>query len=243
MIKKIIFLIIIVLFFFIFLFKGENVFYFLLSPLQRFFSFSLVQNNLDNNICDEKTQIKIFQNENQILRKHLNFLEKSKDKFILTNVIGRKIGVDSNWTLLDKGKNDGVINGLAVVDARGFLIGKIYKTTDYYSFLMPIFDYRSLISADILSNVNDNEQTNNIVSGIIKGQYESTIKIEYVPSNKKVNIDDFIITSGLQENIRRGIIIGKIDAINENTSTIFKDIIIKSFFNKNFRIASIILPK
>jgi rod shape-determining protein MreC len=66
--------------------------------------------------------------------------------------------------------------------------------------------------------------------------------MEYVPLDKKISIGDSVVTSGLEENIRWGILIGQIVEINKKDNSIFQELTIKPLLNPNFKIVSIILP-
>lgn len=232
--KSVIFLIIIVLAF-IFLLKGENVFFTALMPFQQFlYGGNDSENNLIQQI--ESAQIDMYKNENEVLRKHLNFLEISHDNFIIANVIGKRYELGSEWFLLNKGIRDGLKKGFAIVDENGILIGTIAKTENIISYMKPIFDRHSSIAVDILSE--DSED----ISGIISGEYGLSIKMKYIPIDKQINIGDTIITSGLDKNVRRGIIIGEIAEVDKNPNAIFQNAIIRPFFNPNFRTVSILIP-
>lgn len=234
--KFFIFILVIVLFFvFIFLLKGENVFFTLLSPVQR-----LLYGSGNGTYCPTEqinnAQIQVYKDENKILRNHLNFLENSSDNFVMANVIGKRHELSSEWFLLNKGARDRLKKGFAVVDENGILIGTIAKIKDTLSYMKPIFDRNLSIAVDVLGE--DGED----ISGIVSGEYGLSIKMEYIPIDKQINVGDTVITSGLDENIRRGIVIGEVADVDKNPNVIFQNAVIRPLFNPNFRIVSILIP-
>ncbi|MDD5625848.1 MAG: rod shape-determining protein MreC [Patescibacteria group bacterium] len=253
--RVVIFFIVIVLLFFAFSNGGKSTLFFLLTPFEKLSykisghpkNFIECQNwqndksaleNEINNLKTENTKLQIYQTENQTLKNHLNFLNNSKDSFVLANIIGKRIETGYTWFLLDKGKKDGVNIGLAVVDENGTLVGTIIKVEDYLSFLQPIFDSHSQIAADIIIKGENPDS----VSGIVQGEYGLTMKMNYIPLDKAIKTGDIIITSGLEENIRRGLIIGEIAEINKKPNAVFQEAVIKSPKSlSDLRIASIIL--
>ena len=236
------FIIFVFLFILIFLLKGENIFYTSLSPLQRLLYGQAEDVFIANNFYLEleETKLKIYQAENELLKRHLNFLETTKDNFLLANIIGKGYEVGFDWFIIDRGSRDGVKKSLAIVDEKGVLIGTVVKVKDFIAYLRPIFDRHSSVAADILWESSQSDIQ--IVSGLVQGEYGSTIKMKYIPLNKAVNLGDTIITSGLDKNIRRGIIIGRVAAIDKKPNAIFQEVVIKPLFNPNFRIVSILLP-
>jgi len=73
--------------------------------------------------------------------------------------------------------------------------------------------------SSIFSDDNKFETT----SGVIQGEYNLIVKMKYVSLSQKVEVGDIVITSGLEENIRRGIIIGEVAEINKNQMLFFKN--------------------
>ncbi|MDD5172894.1 MAG: rod shape-determining protein MreC [Patescibacteria group bacterium] len=245
------FIFVIFLFFIIFLLKGENLFYIILKPEQKL----LYQSNrgeIEDDFCRqikiENVQLKNTQLENEILREYLDFLTKSKDKFIMANVIGRRTESGITWFLLDRGEKQGLRSGLAVLDENGVLIGIINKVEKEVSYFHPIFDQHLSIAADIISqefltdigSSKKNEKSETI-SGIIQGEYGLNLKMKYVPLDKEIKIGDGVITSG-QDNIRWGIIIGQVAEIDKKPNAIFQEILIRPLFQTDFKIVSVILP-
>ncbi|MDA2922619.1 rod shape-determining protein MreC, partial [Patescibacteria group bacterium AH-259-L07] len=230
------FAVIVLLFIFIFLLKGENVFFISLLPFQRFLYGS---NDSVRDLVQqiENAHIEVYKSENEILRKYLNFLEISHDNFVMANVVGKQHELGSEWFLLDKGEKHGLKKGLAVVDENSMLIGILIDVKSSIAYLQPVFDRHSLIAVDTLNNEREG-----IISGIIQGEYGLAIKMKYVPVDKQINVGDTVITSGLDENIRRGIIIGSIAEVNKTQNAIFQSAIIRPLFNPNFRIVSILIP-
>ncbi|MBU2416305.1 rod shape-determining protein MreC, partial [Patescibacteria group bacterium] len=54
-----------------------------------------------------------------------------------------------------------------------------------------------------------------------------TIKMDFIPQNKRINNEDIVITSGLEKNIPKGLVIGKITRINKNNNEVWQNAIIE----------------
>ena len=252
--RKLIVFIIILLLIFIFLLKGENVFFDFLLPIQNFFyqleAPSLSGDEFYNQLKIENVKLKKIQVENEIIRDHFNFLDETKDNSILARIIGQKSVAGFKWFLLDQGANNGIKPGLAVVDQNGVLIGVVAKVKDSISYSQPIFDQHLFLAVDIITYnpltqlPSKNDISNpKIASGIIQGEYGLTLKIKYIPLDKKINIGDAVITTGLEDNIRWGIVIGQVMEINKKPNDIFQEVIVKPLLIPNPKIVSIILPQ
>ncbi len=233
--------IIIVLFFAIFFpLKGKNIFFFISNPFQKFFYRSNEERaeNIGSYLRD--SELEACRTENFLLKNLLDLTKQTENKSVIANVIGKRSEEGMEWFLLDKGARHGIRSGLAVMDENGVLVGILIKVEESISYLRSIFDSRSSLAADIITP-GDNDD-GEIVSGIVQGEYGLGIRMKYIPVDKQINPGDTVITSGLEENIRRGVIIGQVAGVEKRPNDIFQEAVIKSFSNQNFRVVSILIP-
>ena len=87
-----------------------------------------------NYLLAENARLSILEEENKALRASLNFSIKNKRSLVLSNIIAREedgsVNGNQNF-IIDKGSRDEVINGLAVVDGEGVVIGKIISIQEH----------------------------------------------------------------------------------------------------------------
>ena len=94
-----------------------------------------------NRLIAENVELKFLKEENLTLRKQLNFLAKSGERYLMANIISRgELEGDvanSRSVVIDKGLRDGLFAGLAVVSfvgpgdsSQGVIIGKIVNVKD-----------------------------------------------------------------------------------------------------------------
>ena len=64
-----------------------------------------------------------------------------------------------------------------------------------------------------------------------------------IPQSEKVSLDDIVITSGLGENIPRGLVVGKVILVNSESNEIWQSATIEPLANfDNLTLVSVILP-
>lgn len=177
----------------------------------------LLQNQIDN------AQLKLLTDENTELRKQLNFVKISAFKTIGADVIGKNIDPLGNTLIINRGGNDGIeINDPAMV-GNGLLIGKIVKIEKDISIVRLINDNQSKIAATVVNNDHS--------LGLVEGGYGISIRLNYVPQNETINNGDIIVTSGLEEKIPAGLLIGTIEAIEKEAYQPFQKAILTPFAN------------
>lgn len=166
--------------------------------------------------------VKVLEDENKSLREHLSFTKDANNKFVLSNVVSQG-GVDNSNGLvedfvLDKGSNDGVYPGLAVVSGTGALIGKVSVVKENAAIAYLVNNDKCRIAATIFGE----DKTN----GIIEGELGLTTKMKFIPLSKKIKIGDLIVSSGLEPNIPKGLVIGKVSEVNKENNGIWQEVVV-----------------
>lgn len=190
----------------------------------------------------EIAEMEVLKRENEILRSHLDFSQKREFKQVLTNIIGERFEAGTNWFLIDKGTSNGIERGLAVVNEGGFFVGTIIEVDKFISYFMPIYDPHSQRAADIIGKDGVGGEEG-VTSGIVQGKFGLSAEMSWIPQEISISPGDMVITSGLEENIPRGLVIGEVQDVIKKPNAIFQKVIVKPMFSsEELRIVSVILP-
>ena len=192
-----------------------------------------------NELIVENAKHKRLEEENQILRDNLGFLSKNDYKYIVSNVISRgdiaDIAGRTETITIDKGARDGVYDGLSVVSSQGIVVGKVYETKSLTAKVYLSNSSRCKLAATAL---NDNK-----TSGVTEGDLGLTIKMGIIPQAKEINAGDIIVTSGLEKDIPRGLVIGKVKEVNKENNELWQEAIIEPMVDPDeIIIVSVLLP-
>lgn len=161
-------------------------------------------------------QLEIDGIENEQLRDMLNLTKKYETS---NAIVAEVISVDSTWfevITVNKGKKDGIKENMTVLTPSG-LVGKVTKVFDDYSQVTTILDVYNAVSAsltktgDLVTTIGD--------MGLVK---ERLLKLKYVPSDILLAENDVIETSGMGGIYPRGIYIGTIKKVEEDSSLMKK---------------------
>lgn len=159
----------------------------------------------NHDVLEEK--VKLLSDENDELKKQLNFIQKSETQHILANVVGKEVLSTDQTFIIDRGSNDGIKVDQPVIVGEGILIGKITKVDENISIIRLLNDNRSRIGASI---INQNKSI-----GVVEGGFGISLKMNLIPRDEIVLVGDKVITSGLEMSIPRGLFIGTV-AVVEN---------------------------
>jgi rod shape-determining protein MreC len=178
----------------------------------------------------EKSEIAALEDENKFLREQLEFPTDDRYSKVISYIIGKSNDDTQNTLIIDQGKKAGIIVGAPVVVNDGILVGKILKVNDYDSVVLLINDHNSRVAVSV--------QNEDKTIGLIKGEYGLGVKMELIPQIEKIEKSDIVITSGIENNIPRGLIIGTVDSLIGSEEEVFKSAVIKLpvDFNKLFAV-------
>lgn len=164
-----------------------------------------------NNLRSEVSKLKALEEENISLRKELDFLDDLKREYVTASIIAYDPLNVSNAITINKGRNDGISEGLAAV-FEGVLVGTVSEVGDNYSKVSLITDPRSAIPVSIQGKKAD---------GVVRGVVGSGAFLDKVPQGANIEKGDVIVTSGIDRKIPRGIPIGEVNKIDSKEGSLF----------------------
>ena len=205
--------------------------------------FNYVGNLIDDfselrNVQEENDKLKTsiervdaIETENIELSREIEELKKEPNiDYVLTDydylnatVISRNIGYWYNTLTIDKGTNNGISEGMVVVNSTG-LIGKIIKTTTFTAEirLITTSDTNNKISVSIS---NGNGKINGLIN---RYDYENNfLEVEGISNTEEVKVGDYVYTSGLGGVFPSGILIGTVESITTDEYDLSKIINVK----------------
>ncbi len=164
----------------------------------------------------EASRLKEVARENEWLRQQLNLDQPAKQRLVMVEVSGYDL-TQGQYFLVNRGSADGVVAGLAVAAANNFLVGRVVEVNDNFSKILLISDGASAINA-----VTQDTRVN----GSVKGSHGLGITLEMVPIDAQINVGETVLSSGLNDGIPRGLVIGRITSLNKKANEIWQSAVI-----------------
>lgn len=212
----------------------QKIFYTPIDSISKFIDnfFSLKDVLKENKILKSNIEkIESLEAENIELKQEINKLKEelnvdyvlSEYDFLNATVISRNFMYWYNNLTIDKGKNNGIEEGMVVINSTG-LIGKIVNVSTFSSDvkLITTNDTDNKISVTVASG-------NKKLTGLINtySYEEGFLKIEGISNTETVNVGDYVYTSGLGGVFPSGILIGRVDSIVTDVYDLAKIINVK----------------
>lgn len=168
-------------------------------------------------------QIDDLTQENALLSQNKYELERLQELYNLDNTYSeyekiacRVVGKDSgNWFNLftiNKGKKDGIMNGMNVISGSG-LVGIVCDTYDNHATVRAIIDDESAVTVKFA-----NSSFHGIVSGDLEQYNTGKLHITDVRKEADVKEGDMVLTSHISKSFLPGILIGYVSEINQDSN-------------------------
>lgn len=181
-----------------------------------------------------RSQTEMLKIENENLRSALNLAKRVPHHLVNAQVIGRSLDVTEQTLIINAGTKHGLRENQPVIIGDGQLIGKIIRLDAGSAWVRLLSDNRSKIAAMIL-NANNSR-------GVVEGGYGLSVKMDFIPRNEIVNIGEQVITSGLETNLPKGLLIGTIAALENEAYKPFQRAIVMPAANlEKIDIVSVII--
>lgn len=171
--------------------RSTTSYYLNLLDLKRF-NEGLLQEN-----ASLKTRLELLrelENENGRLRDLLQFKQKSKMDLVAARVVGRDLVPDHNTLTLNKGSNEGLKAGLAVITLKG-AVGTLLKVEPSRSHVMLITDRYSVVDGLV-------QRTR--AQGYVEGNGGNDCALKYTDRTSELSKGDVIVTGGLDHIFPKG---------------------------------------
>ena len=180
---------------------------------------------------------KSAERENEYLREALAYKQQKTELSLLAAQV---VGMDSvdalNTVVIDRGANDGVRVGMAVI-SRGNLAGRVLTVTSASAHILPIDSTQSSVHA---VTSGDPEGTD----GIITSDGGKHLTLTRIDPEAVLKIGDSVETSGLAGRFPRGLLIGRVLSIHSSPASVFREAVIDRFERtKDLHILQIVTSK
>jgi rod shape-determining protein MreC len=159
--------------------------------------------------------------ENKRLRQMIEFKDDADYEVISAEVVGKNSVEMRNTLTLNRGKIEGITEGMSVRTDAG-LAGQIVSSSDNYSLVESIFNRNVRISAKI-------QRTG--IDGIVAWEGDEYLLLKNIPTSFDVQIGDVVLTSNFTNKYPKNVPIGVIKQIKDDPGSLFFKVEIEPYVN------------
>jgi rod shape-determining protein MreC len=136
--------------------------------------------------------------------------------FVSAKVINNSTQMFKNYITVNKGREDGVIPGMAVISTKG-AVGKVKSVSEHYAVLISLLNVDDQMSASI-------KKTGHFGTAQWDGTDPRMINLNYIPRHVTPLVGDTVVTSGFNAVFPADVLVGVIRKANLKDEAQFWDI-------------------
>lgn len=151
--------------------------------------------------------------ENERLRRLLGFVEEAPQRTVAARVIAEDAASWFRTIEIDRGSEEGVIEGRPVVNAAG-LIGRVVRSSAHSARVLLITDASSAVAV----LVQDQR-----IRGVCRGQ-GGALALDFALVQDEIQVGDGVITSGLGGIFPKGLVVGYVRSVHREQFGLFQTV-------------------
>jgi len=166
--------------------------------------------------AEQVQRLQILEAENQYLRKLLETKRQLGSRVQPASILYSARDPFNRRVVLDRGSNEGVIEGQPVVDDQG-VVGQVTRVSADYAEVTLLTDRNQSIPAQVVRNG---------LRTVVFGTGDGRLEMRYMSSNADVQVGDWIVTSGIDGIYPRGLRVGKVESLESDPNGVFSKFIL-----------------
>ena len=178
-----------------------------------------------NRLKTDNIRLKELEAENATLRDLLKFT-RSNTTFttVPADVIGRDPSPYLATLIINVGENRGLKPGMPVITGGSAMVGRVLQVNLRTAKVQLLGDVASAVNALI---------QNSRATGLVRGQPDGSLVMDYIPQEEKVKPGDIILTSGLGGDLPRALVIGTVTDVTKRDIDLFQSATLRSAVDLN----------
>ena len=180
-------------------------------------------------------RLKALEEENKTLRLQTKFLTSSGYDSVGARIISRDLRDERALLLIDRGLQDHLEIGQAVITDEGIFIGKIYSLKEQVATVELLTDPHSRVAAALAG-----EQR---LIGVVEGRGNGAARLTFIPSSEKIEADQIVVTANTHDKVPQNLPLGIVNAILGNPTDPFLSAAIEPLVHLNqISLVSVLRP-
>lgn len=183
----------------------------------------------------DRAELERLRDEHKELTELLGFLGRHQYRSVTAAVVSRSIGPEASAFVIDRGTTDGIVVGAPAISGEGVLVGKVVSATAGAASIRVLSDRDSATAVTLLNGTR--------TIGVVEGMSGALLRLQYIPQDERVSINDIVVTSGLETNVPSGLIVGIVNTVESNPNAPFQEAILEPLADaRRLTAVSILLP-
>jgi rod shape-determining protein MreC len=164
-------------------------------------------------------RLRELEDENARLRGLIAFRDGQPRSSVAARIIGRTSGSRVDRFVIDRGSLDGLEPGLAVTVGNGLLGGKVESVGPTTATVSSVNDPAFTTAVALL------DETRTV--GVASGGLGRLLSVRFIPSDLALSVNDLVVTSGLEDGVPGGLVLGVVTAVRREENAPFQEVVVE----------------
>ena len=172
-----------------------------------------------NQFAVDRAEFESLKIKNASLEQELGFLKRRGLKGVPASIVSRTVSNQNTTFAIHVGSEEKIIEGSAVIVGDGIYIGKVTHVDQYQSIVTASTD------PGVATGVTLFNKTRTI--GIAQGSTGNLIELKFIPVDEEIHVNDLVVTSGLEEHVPTGLVVGIVNTVKPDAEAPFQHAILE----------------
>ncbi len=180
----------------------------------------------------DRKELEDLKIQNAQLREELGFVRRTAAPFVAADILAKSVQNTSSRFVVNVGSKQGIRVGDPVVSGEGLLVGKVAEVMPGASTVASLTDPSHVTAVSLVNE--------HATIGIARGIQGDLLSISFIPLEEIVSVNDLIVTSGLESGVPSGLIVGVINAVTQDPTSLFQSAVVEPLSDMR-RLSSVLI--
>lgn len=167
----------------------------------------------------DRVEMESLKRDNERFKNELGFLQQKKMNGLTGAIVSRSVSNQTSTFIINKGANDHVVLGAPAIVENGMFVGKVTRVDKTQSVVTASTDFQLATGVSLLNKTR--------TIGIAQGTSGNLIEIKFIPIDEQIRQNDLVVTSGLENDIPSGLIVGIVNTVQPDAEAPFQHAIVE----------------
>lgn len=172
-----------------------------------------------NQFAIDRVEMESLKTENARLNNELGFLQQRKLSGLSGHIVSRMVSSQTSTFMIDIGSDHHVVLGAPAIIENGIFVGKITHVDKTQSIVTASTDFQLATSVSLLNKTR--------TIGIAQGSSGNLMELKFIPLDEQIQQNDLVVTSGLEDKIPSGLIVGVVNSVKLEQEAPFQHAIVE----------------
>lgn len=172
-----------------------------------------------NQYAIERVEMEKLKSENATLTKELGFLQQRQLNAVPASIMSRAVSNQTSTFIVNVGEDHRIVLGSAVIVEDGMFVGKVTRVDRTQSVVTASTDFQFATGVSLLNKTR--------TIGIAQGTAGNLIELKFIPADEEIHPNDLVITSGLEDHVPSGLIVGVVNTVKPEPEAPFQKAIVE----------------